>query len=110
MPAEAGFLFEHETVLRAAPCWFGLFSVVTLLYAQLSPCRTHGVQVARVGKQAVTFTDALAAMRRWVWSEWMVAMAGHQEAFAQLPDSFRNTLLSALAPPPEWLEISKRQA
>jgi hypothetical protein len=85
-------------VLRAAPCLFGLCSVVALLYAQLPARHTDGPQVAWVGKQAVTFSDALTAVRRWVWSEWIFVRCGHQKAFSQLPDSLRNTLLSALAP------------
>jgi hypothetical protein len=90
--------WTQATVLRAAPCLFGLFSVVALLYAQLPPCHTRGAQVAWVGKQDVTFSDALAAVRRWVWSEWIFVMCGHKEAFTQLPDSLRNLLLYALAP------------
>jgi hypothetical protein len=86
------------TVLRAAPCLFGLFSVVALLYAHLPTCHTQGVQILWVGKQDVTFSDALTAVRRWVWSEWIFVRCGHQKAFSQLPDSLRNTLLYALAP------------
>jgi hypothetical protein len=90
--------WTQATVLRAAPCLFGLFSVVALLYARLPAGHTHGTQIMWVGKQDVTFSDALAAVRRWVWSEWIFVMCGHQEAFAQLPDSLRNLLLYALAP------------
>jgi hypothetical protein len=46
----------------------------------------------------VTFSDALAAVRRWVWSKWIFVMCGHKEAFTQLPDLLRNLLLYALAP------------
>ena len=90
--------WTQATVLRAAPCLFGLFSVVALLYAHLPACHTQGVQILWVGKQDVTFSDALTAVRRWVWSEWIFVMSGHQEAFLQLPNSLRNTLLYALAP------------
>jgi hypothetical protein len=83
--------WTQTTVLRAAPSLFGLFSVVALLYAHLPARPTHGTQLAWVGKQDITFSDALAAVRRWVWSEWILVMGGHQEAFAQLPDSLRNT-------------------
>ena len=85
-------------MLRAAPCLFGLFSLVALLYAQLPPCHTRGVQVTWVGKQDVTFSDALTAVRRWVWHDWIFVMCGHQDAFTKLPDSLRNILLYALAP------------
>jgi hypothetical protein len=46
----------------------------------------------------VTFSDALAAVRRWVWTEWIFVKAGHTQAFSQLPTSLQNTLLYALAP------------
>ena len=90
--------WTQATVLRAAPCLFGLFSLVALLYAQLPPCHTRGVQVTWVGKQDVTFSDALTAVRRWVWHDWIFVMCGHQDAFTKLPDSLRNILLYALAP------------
>lgn len=90
--------WTQAAVLRAAPCVFGLFSVVTLLYAQLPACHTQGTQVQWVGKRSVTFSDALTAVRRWIWSEWIFVQTGHQYPFSQLPGSLRNTLLYALAP------------
>jgi hypothetical protein len=90
--------WTQATVLRAAPCLFGLFSVVPLLYAHLPPCHREAAQVAGVGKQQVTFSAVLTAVRRWVWCDWIFVMGGHQEAFTQLPDSLRNLLLYALAP------------
>jgi hypothetical protein len=90
--------WTQATVLRTAPCLFGLFSVVALLYAQLPACHTDGIQIAWSGKHDVTFSDALAAVRRWVWSEWIFVSCGQREAFAQLPDVLRNTWLYALAP------------
>jgi hypothetical protein len=90
--------WTQATVLRAAPCLFGLFSVVALLYAGLPGDHPRVPQVRWVGKQEVTFSDAITAVRRWVWSEWVFVMCGHKETFTQLPDAFRETLLYALAP------------
>jgi DDE superfamily endonuclease len=90
--------WTQTTVLRGAPCLFGLFSVVALLYAGLPARHTRGVQVAWAGKPEVTFSDALTAVRRWMWSEWVFVACGHKQAFTQLPDALRNTLLYALAP------------
>jgi len=59
---------------------------------------TQGVQVAWAGKSEVSFSDALTAVRRWMWSEWVFVACGHKEAFTQLPDALRKTLLYALAP------------
>jgi hypothetical protein len=32
----------------------------------------------------VTFSDALAAVRRWLWVEWVFVIPGHSTAFATL--------------------------
>jgi hypothetical protein len=49
-------------VLRAAPCLFGLYSVVALLYNTLPEAkRVDGIRWP--GKTAVTFSDALIPNR-----------------------------------------------
>jgi hypothetical protein len=50
------------------------------------------------GKDTVTFSDAIAAVRRWLWTEWVFPQAGHADTFAKLPEAFRQLLLYALAP------------
>jgi hypothetical protein len=86
------------TVLRAAPCLLGLFSVVALLYARLPAHSRHEGGVTWSGKREVTFSDALSTVRRWMWVEWIFVACGHKETFTKLPDSLRETLLYALAP------------
>jgi hypothetical protein len=86
------------TVLRAEPSLFGLYGVVALLYEQIPGLRAQpGVEWE--GKQGVTFSDALTAVRRWLWQHWTFEKSGHREAFAKLPDALQNVLLNALAPP-----------
>jgi hypothetical protein len=88
----------RNTVLRAEPCLFGLYTVVALLYATL-PAKYAGVRVADwPGKRDVTFSDATTAVRRWLWQQWVFALPGHGEAFQKLPWGFRSMLLSGLAP------------
>lgn len=84
-------------MLRAAPCLFGLYSVVAVLFHQLPPERRSG-GVSWPGKSGVTFSDALAAVRRWVWAEGVFPRAGADTAVQQLPAGVRELLLSALAP------------
>jgi hypothetical protein len=88
-----------QTVLRAAPCLFGLYSVVALLYWQLpAEAQTEG-EVDWEGKKAeVTFSDAITTVRRWLWTHWVFAEADHATAFAKLPEPLREVLLYALAP------------
>ena len=85
------------TVLRAAPCLFGLYTAAALLYQAL-PERKRCGPLAWPGKQATTFSDALAAVRRWLWSEWVFPQAEGGTAVAKLPEPVREIILYALAP------------
>jgi DDE superfamily endonuclease len=88
----------ESTVLRLAPCLFGLFSVVALLY-DLLPGRIQARgRVDWPGKVETTFSDAITAVRRWLWVDWVFANHGFAEAFSKLSPAFQEALLSALAP------------
>jgi hypothetical protein len=86
-----------KTVLRAAPCLFGLYSVVALLYQALPQEKRTGA-VQWHGKASVTFSDALSAVRRWLWTEGVFAQAGAGAAVQKLPEPLQEILLTALAP------------
>jgi len=86
-----------QTVHRAEPMLFGLYSVVALLFDQLPAAERQGGVQWR-GKKGVTFSDAISAVRRWLWQKWVFARADHDAAFAKLPDSLQQVLLYALAP------------
>jgi len=89
-----------QTVLRVAPCLFGLYTVTAALYVQLPAwCRRRGL-LAWVGKEDVTFSDALTAVRRWLWVEWVFAIPGHATAFSKLSRPFQQLLLAGLTPAP----------
>jgi hypothetical protein len=87
-----------KTVLRAEPCLFGLYGVVALLHEQLPAEAQAEPGVEWEGKATVTFSDAITAVRRWLWTSWAFAKAGHDDPFTKLPEPLRRTLLSALAP------------
>jgi hypothetical protein len=87
----------EQTVRRAAPCLFGLYSVVAVLYQALPEAKRVG-EVRWPGKAGVTFSDALAAVRRWLWVEGVFPQAGGDTAVAKLPPSLQEILLAALAP------------
>ena len=88
----------EATVSRVAPCLFGLYSLVALVYERL---RSRGRSTARVdwaGKVVTTFSDAITTVRRWLWKDWVFAHHGQGRAFSKLPRALRETLFSALAP------------
>jgi hypothetical protein len=87
-----------KTVLRAEPMLFGLYSVVALLYAQLPAAAPAQGGVDWDGKATVTFSDAIGAVRRWLWANWVFVKGGHDDAFTKLPEPLRQALLYALAP------------
>ena len=86
-----------QTVLRAAPCLFGLYTVVALLYQALPEAQRLGA-VHWPGKQGVTFSDALAAVRRWLWTEWVFPQAASTAAIEKIPEPLREIIFSALEP------------
>ena len=84
--------------MRAAPCLFGLFSVVALLYAELPVETTSEATVSYRGKAEVTFSDAITAVRRQLWLEGVFQSHGQTEVFENLPPPLRAVILAALAP------------
>jgi hypothetical protein len=90
--------WKERTVLRAAPCLFGLYSVVALLYSQLPAGTDHPGAVTYRGKTEAAFSDAITAVRRQLWLEGVFQSHGQTEAFQNLPRPFQAVLLAALAP------------
>ncbi len=87
----------RATVLRVTPCLFGLYSVVAALYNELPVGRRVGA-ITWPGKVDVTFSDALTAVRRWVWSDGVFARVRGGPDVEKLPASLRELLYTALAP------------
>jgi len=85
-------------VMRAEPCLLGLYSVAALMYWLLPAEDQDQGSVEWEGKQSITFSDAITAVRRWLWTHWVFPQAGHAEAFEKLPEAFQRSLLYALAP------------
>jgi hypothetical protein len=90
--------WKKETVLRAAPCLFGLYSVVACLYPWVPSKYREQTGVWWRGKAGVTFSDALTAVRRWLWVEGVFRWAGQQQGFENLSGEFQELILRGLAP------------
>ena len=86
-----------KTILRAGPCLLGLYSVVALLFVSMPESKRTGA-VTWPGKSTVTFSDALCAVRRWLWAEAVLPQAGNTTALQKLPEPLRELLLTTLAP------------
>ena len=89
--------WSKNTALRVGPCLLGLYSVVAILFHALPESKRVGA-VSWPGKATVTFSDALCAVRRWLWAEAILPQAGADAALDKLPTSVRDLLLTTLAP------------
>jgi hypothetical protein len=86
----------RKSVLRTAPCLLGLFSLVALIFHRL--WHKHPLAPRRdpwYAKKEVTFSDALAAVRRLCWSG-VLAQAWKPAGVTKLPRRLRLTLLDQL--------------
>jgi hypothetical protein len=89
----------ESTVLRAGPCLLGRYTVVAVLLHARPEAKRAGA-VACPGKATVTFSDAMSAVRRWLWHEAVLPQAGDGSALQKLPEPTRELLLTTLAPAP----------
>jgi hypothetical protein len=60
--------WSDRAVERTTPCLFGIFSLVTTMASILYPTELPVRQVSWYLKEDATFSDALAAVRRHLWS------------------------------------------
>jgi hypothetical protein len=85
----------RQSVLRVTPILLGLFSAVTLIWAELPKARRRKVATATpcYPKTAVTFADALAAVRRELWEQTLLRHRRESGCLSSLPQRLKNTLL-----------------
>ena len=87
-----------KSVLRTAPCLLGLFSLISLVFVEHA--RHHPVRprcTRWYAKKELTFSDALATVRRLFWSETVFETSSQHEAFEKLPRPLRRLLLDRLS-------------
>jgi hypothetical protein len=75
-----------------------LYTVVALLYAQLPAAHHNHFAITWPGKNHAAFSDAIVAVRRWLWVEWAFVTHGQNDTFTKLPSPLRKLLLYALTP------------
>jgi hypothetical protein len=91
--------YKQSSVLRATPCILALYSLVSLAFA--ARCKTHPSQLSpRPGsyhKQTVSFSDALACVRRLLWAETILEHLPGARLIRKLPRTFAKTVLDLVA-------------
>ena len=87
----------EKSVLRAAPCLLGLFSIICLIYAEhLRHARatTHGTSWYH--KSEPTFSDALTTVRRLLWEQTIFQQPYWRRHLQKVPPTLRRTLLEII--------------
>jgi hypothetical protein len=89
--------WSDRAIARTTPCLLGLFSLVTLLAARLSPgARLAVTAAAWYRKPRPTFSDTLAAVRRQFWCERGLLLSRHAGETTKLRPALREGLAYAL--------------
>jgi hypothetical protein len=62
--------WSHQAIARTTPAWLALYSIVTVIAAHLIGTNLMPVRTAAwYGKAAATYSDTIALVRRWLWSQ-----------------------------------------
>jgi hypothetical protein len=89
--------WSDHAVARTTPCLLGLFSLVTLLAAQLGQrARTHVLVNSWYRKSHPTSADALAAVRRQIWREMGLLTSRHRHKTPKPSQALQRGLIYAL--------------
>lgn len=89
--------WSKTSVLRTAPCLLGLFSVVSLIFADHTRGKTTRPLCGPwYTKTELTFSDAMTAVRRLCWSE-VLRQSPKHAGVIKLPRRLRLTLLEHLS-------------
>lgn len=84
-------------IARTTPILFGLFSLITLMARKLINAQTMPVRTASwYEKEQPTFSDAIALVRRCLWSNCHFSMSGQNIDLAKIPRSLLERFIDAL--------------
>jgi hypothetical protein len=90
--------WSDKAILRTTPVLLGLFSIVTLLANDLSKSRKLKPRTAAWYPKAVlTFSDAIAAVRREIWHHQISFMSRPSRDSIEIPHHIWNRMENALA-------------
>ncbi len=89
--------WSDQAIARTTPCLLSLFSLVTLLAAQLTPrARRAAATSAWYRKRQPTFSDTLAAVRQEIWHEQGFLTSRRAADMRKLRPTFHNSIIYAL--------------
>jgi hypothetical protein len=89
--------WSDKAIARTTPCLLGLYSLITLLAARLLEAQSLPVRrEAWYAKQSATFSDTIAFVRRWLWSEQHFQMSKRGSDIIKVPRALFERLTDTL--------------
>ena len=89
---------KDTSVLRTVPCLLGLYSVVAILFHRHNEGKVPQPRTFPwYAKAEVTFSDALAGVRRLLWEQTVFSEPDQRDALEKLPRTLRDGLLDQLS-------------
>ena len=88
--------WTRQTVLRAEPSLFGLYSIVALWFAALPESDRKDLAVEWTGKVAITYSDAVTFVRRDLWRHWIFANPAYKPVVEKLSPKQRRELIRTI--------------
>jgi hypothetical protein len=86
--------WSDRAIERTSPCLLGLFSLVVLMAQTLHPETLPPQQTAWYAKSEATFSDALAAVRRDLWSRMNYDTSSRDDNLTLIPQPMLRSLLN----------------
>ena len=88
---------QRQTVLRAEPCLFCLYTLVVYWYVHLPHRNARELHVSWHRKEAIVFADAIISVRRTAWDQYLFQRPTKRPTVEKLNRRTRKTILDALA-------------
>jgi len=89
--------WSDKAIARSTPCLFGLYSVVTILAQELAQQKKLSLRrSAWYEKEEATFSDAIAAVRRYLWAAQHFQTSKNEAEMIKIPHAFLERLTDTL--------------
>ncbi len=89
--------WSDKAIGRTTPCLFGIYSIVTMLAQELAKeKRLTTKSTAWYEKEVATFSDAIAAARRYLWADQHFQTSKTETELIKIPRAFMERLTDTL--------------
>jgi len=89
--------WSDKAIARSTPCLFGLYSIVTILAQELAQEKKLSLRTSSwYEKEEATFSDAIAAVRRYLWAAQHFQTSKNEAEMIKIPRAFMERLTDTL--------------